>query len=552
MTAPTSLAVGVDRDEYSRYEPDKDTIRVSVVPAVPKTDVSVASIIGAMSLTVTNAAVFSGAVLPFNVTVGKGASQETAQVTAILGNVLSLGAPLTKAHAICDLVQQIVVLAGELVSLQLIKARRNRDVVVATEQVSLVGSSPTTVNASFYLPNIVDQNSASKTHRGSYFIRATSITDPTIFADSADFLISIISVDRFRHEFLHGVDGQALDTEMAKTQPELITGVTIDFVSRGHSKGWIPLSYNISDPGGCGTPVRLLSWCNGPVVPIREGKTKYTLRRGNSNDYLDVTVLDVNALPTQSVAEEILIDREALKDEFFRAQIERSINWIEDVVLNCYVEPTRVVTEINPNEISYNPGSDIPNFVQADWDKVVDAVTYTRPAPGHWINFRMPFFPIIEFYTLYGKVSNVRILDVALEWIEFHERGGFVELVPFNQEVAFNFIGLIWVESLRGPVPIPNFWNFDALVGYRETPQALIELIGKRAAIDALTLIGQAFRPGISSQSVSRDGVSESVSYLTSGMYGIFTATIKTYQEWIDKNLPQFQGAYTGVNMVVV
>lgn len=552
MAAPTSLAVGVDLDEYSRFESDKDTINVTVVPAVPKTDISVASLIGAISLDVTNASVFPIVGFPYAVTVGKGTSQESVSVVSIMGNTLTLFAPTVKAHAICEQVQLVVALSGEVITVQLLKARRNRDVVVATEQVILTGTSPTPGCAKFYLPDIVDQNSASRVRRGDYFVRATSITNPAVYAESSNFLISMISVERFRREFLHGVDGQALDTEMAKTQPQLITGVTITFVSRGHSKGWIPLSYNISDPGGCGTPTRLLSWCNGPAVVLRAGQTKYTMRKGTGADYVDVTVLDVNALPTQSVAEEILIDRETLTDEIFRAELDRAINWTEEVALNCFLEPTRVITEIDPNQIAYAPGTDVPTFVQADWDRVVDAVTYARPAAGHWINFRMPYFPIIEFYTLYGKVSNVRIVDIALEWIETHERGGFVELVPFNQEVAFNFIGLLYAGSLNNPIPIPNFWNFDALVGFRDTPSALIELIGKYAAINALTLVGQAFRPGIGSQSVSRDGVSESVSYLTSGMYGIFSATIKTYQEWIDKNLPMFGGAYTGVNMIVV
>ena len=79
-----------------------------------------------------------------------------------------------------------------------------------------------------------------------------------------------------------------------------------------------------------------------------------------------------------------------------------------------------------------------------------------------------------------------------------------------------------------------------------------MELVAKKAAIDALTKIGQAFRPGVSSQSVSRDGVSESVSYLTAGLYGIFSGAIKSYREWIDQNLPMLRGSYRGALMVVV
>jgi hypothetical protein len=158
---------------------------------------------------------------------------------------------------------------------------------------------------------------------------------------------------------------------------------------------------------------------------------------------------------------------------------------------------------------------------------------------------------VIRFDELYGKVSNTRIVDIALEWVESHKYG-FVELVPFNQEAAFNFIGLVWVSSLRGPIPIPNFWNFKALVGFTELPRTILEILGKKAAIDALTLLGQALRPGIGSQSVSRDGVSESVSYTNTAQFGIFTGTIAVYQKWIDEQLKQYRGAFRGANFVVV
>lgn len=550
MAAPSTLAVAVDLEEYSRFEADKNTINVTVVPGIPTTDVATASLVGDSVLLVQDTSTFPQS-YPFNINIGKGADLESAIVTGGSSTEFTLSSPLAFAHPLCDPVQLIVDLDGELVALQLIKARRNRDVVVATKQVTLTGLA--NVNTTFFLPDIVDQNAASRVRRGGYFIRATSITDPTVDGNSGDFILSIMTVDRFKLEFLHGVDAQALETESIKDQPALVTGVTIPFVSRGHARGWFPLAYNYSDPGGCGTPVRLLSWCGGPNVAIKEGKTKYTLRKGNSQtEYIDAFIPAISGLPTYSTAEDLLVDREPLKDEFFRSELERAISWIEESALMCFMEPTRVVTEIDQNSITYDTGTDIPTFVLSDWDKRVDALTYNRPSDGHWINFRMPYFPTIQFYTLYGKVSNVRIVDIALEWVEIHERGGFVELVPFNQEVAFNFIGLIWVESIRGPIPIPNFWNFDALVGYRETPQIMIELMAKKAAVEALAIIGQAFRPGIGSQSVSRDGVSESVSYLTAGIYGIFSATIKNYREWIEANLPGLRGAFKGVNMLVV
>jgi len=80
----------------------------------------------------------------------------------------------------------------------------------------------------------------------------------------------------------------------------------------------------------------------------------------------------------------------------------------------------------------------------------------------------------------------------------------------------------------------------------------LLELIAKKAAMDILTIAGQAFRGGFSSSSISRDGVSESVSYTASATFGIYSATIEDYRKWIEANLVEFRGAFRGPNMIVV
>lgn len=555
MGAPVTLAVGVDLEEYSRFESDKNTINCTLVAGVPTSDLVSATAAGAASITVVDASLFPQPTSPYQVTIGllAGASFETVTVTGKSGNTLTLATPTVNNQVQCARVQQVSDLTGELVVMQLMKARRNRDIIVATEEVTLAGLGPQRTQASFFLPNIIDQKALSRVRRGGYFVRVQSVTSPDVIGTSSDFLISILTVDRFKKEYLHGADHQALDTEEIKDQPVMVTGVTVDFVSRGHQKGWFPLSYNVSTPGDqCAMPVRLISWCGGPSVAINSSKQKYTLRRGKTLDYIDVTILDITQLPTTSTAEELLVDRQPLTDDFFRDKINQAISWTEKVALMAYLEPTRVVTEVDQNSITYPTGSDIPVFVDSDWDEIVNGVSYVAPSAGHWINFRMPYYPIQYFNSLYMKVSNVRIVDIALEWIECDTPGGFVELVPFNQETSWNFLGLVWVGSMQGPVPLPNAWNFDAIVGLRETPGAVIELVAKKAAIDALTLIGQAFRPGVAGQSVSRDGVSESVSYLSSGMYGIFSGVIKTYTEWMDKNLPMLRGAYKGVNLLVV
>lgn len=583
MAAPTSLTVSTDRKEYSLYEHDRDTLTITV--------------------------------------------------TAEGSN-----------------------LQGEQVLLEIVKARFARDVVVASLTTDLVKNTPHSVAESVFLPEIVNEKQVYKMRRGYYFVRATSVTNTSVTAESADFRTSLVTVNRLQNDFLHGTDQFASDLLGVVDQPQDITGVTVSSVARGHTMGPQTLSYNYAvdtpptvtgvttapfaladgqtlvlqingsdeytatfntadfgaigaataaevaavintdipvvtasdnggaveivgdnsvnsifvDPFGTATTtlgllnqsaiadvIRTLSWCGGPQVVVTQEKSDYTLIKGENftgsgASYIKVNVASIALLPTQSRAESLIIERKPLDDVRIQQLVDEAISWAEDVALQVFIEPTRVVTEVDPDTLSFDAGTDIPTLTGVDYDKIVNAVMYKAPAAGHWIHWKCPYYPLICFEELYGQVANTRIVDIALEWVEVHEKTGWVELVPFNQEVAFKFIGLVWIESIRGPVPLPNFWNFTALVGFRKTPEVIIELIAKKAAMDILTIAGQAFRGGFSAQSVSREGVSESVSYTASAMYGIYSASIEDYRKWIHENLPKIKASFRGPNMWVM
>ena len=90
------------------------------------------------------------------------------------------------------------------------------------------------------------------------------------------------------------------------------------------------------------------------------------------------------------------------------------------------------------------------------------------------------------------------------------------------------------------------------MVGLRECPCDLQEIIAKKAAMDALIMLGNALRPGVGSVSLGRDGVSQSVSYTNQMQYGAYTGAIMAFKEWIDNNLQKYRGKYRGATMVVV
>jgi len=712
VAAPTTVSVSIDDTEYSRYEEAKNTITATVV--------------------------------------------------------ISGGAPYT--------LEPIVV--------ELRKARRSRDAVVATAVLYYSGSTdPQEATTTFYLPDLVDQDLISLIRHGKYFIRAehettsasadigggvdgtvtliadegaigntysvevvvpagtsplsvsrignaitvdlavssgvpvagsnraidirnaiiaaytdvtpvvsgtgldplTAAEGPTSFtggtdaivAESGDFDIRIVTVERLKKDYLFGIPLKSTNVKLPKFDPASITGVTVTEVSATHPIGFGELSYNYSTndtanatatigsgadgtvtvtadetgttagsagnslfvevvvpagtsalsaalvgnvltisldvtggvpngaantatlvaaaitaldefsatasgtgatslsvaegptqlTGGLTDTIRMLSWKGGPLVSIPTAGT-YILRSGltgpakklscdtaGSNDYICVRVRSTALLPSNNVAEELLIETQELNDDALGKYLEQAICWLEQDLLAVYLEPTNVVTDRDPTTIQYSAGvnSPTPIFTDTDYDFIVSPLTYFVPrSSGSWVQIWTPYRQILRVDSLFGSIANTRVIDIDLEWIEHSIQGGLIQLVPFNQEVAFNFVGLIWVNAIRGAAELPNFWHFNMIVGIRDLCGDIIEIIAKKAAIEALTAAALAFRPGLGSLSLSRDGISESVSYMTSQQYGIYTGTINSYKEWITENQKLLRAKYRGLDWMVV
>lgn len=307
MAPPTSVSVLVDDTEYSRYETSKNTI--------------------------------------------------TATVT------VSGGAPYS----------------SDPITVELIKARRSRDAVVATTSVSFTGNEdPQETTAEFFLPDIVDSDLISLIRHGKYFVQATheatdatasigsgangtvtltaatagadgndftievtapagtssltatqvgdaitvdlsvssgvpvaaentatlvaaainaatddvtasasgtgadslsSAEGPTSFtggtdeitAESGDFDIRIVTVERLKRDYLFGVPLHSTSVKLPKFDPSSITGVTISEVSNNHPEGFGTLTYIYHEDDTANATIDVGSGANGTVTITADG-----------------------------------------------------------------------------------------------------------------------------------------------------------------------------------------------------------------------------------------------------------------------------------------
>lgn len=440
------------------------------------------------------------------------------------------------------------------VSVQLVKARRDRSVSVATKQVTITNSIPD--SGAFEVKIDLENDPVSEVpdskglllnfaRRGKYFIRASA---GTIVGESPDFNVTPLTLDLFKKTWLFGAAVQANDYRMARFQPTKVTGVEITEVSRNHPLDLYPLKLTVDSDGH-----KFLSWKKGEIVPTSAG-TELVLVSDDRRQYIIVKTVPA-LLPNADVTESILIDKEYADDDLFRGFLDSALSELEESDIQAYVEPTILVSEADPSQIVFttnSAGDTIPSLVpNADYDFIKNAVSHYPHTPGHWIHIQFPFVQLRHVSRLYGAIANTRIIEINKAWIEIQRQVGLVQLVPFQFRVAYDFIGLIWINALRGPADIPNMWHYNVIAGLDGCTPDILRALGLKAAIPALTLMGQAFRGGFSSQSVSRDGVSESASYTASAMYGIYSATIEQFLKELQKLLPQLRSRYRGINMWV-
>lgn len=437
---------------------------------------------------------------------------------------------------------------ADTVTVELRKARRDREEVVTSQILELEASSDPDVQVvTFDLSTLKDPSDALLLRRGKYFVRAYTTADPDTYGDSPDFHVSVVSVEQLKQTYLYGLPLGATLSRHVRYQPTNVSGVVIQTLSEEHPTGFFTLAYNVSEAG-----VRTLSWGGGTSVVVN-APGKYLLKAGSlistnsplgklsvaqqqNPDFVEVLVQSVSALPSESTSDELLVEKKTLDSDSLRNFITQACDWLEKVALGTFIEPTRVSTE--------------PNSTEHDF--LVNALTYFSQQKSQWMQIQTPYMNILRVNALYGDIATVRVLNVDLNWVEHSGPGGYIQLIPFNSTVAFTAAGLLWMGTLSSPTEIPNFWHFDMLVGLKECPPNLREIVAKKAAIEALVLLGQALRPGVGSFSLGRDGVSQSISYTNQAQYGAYTGTISLYKEWIENELKNYCGVYRGPAMVVV
>lgn len=191
------------------------------------------------------------------------------------------------------------------------------------------------------------------------------------------------------------------------------------------------------------------------------------------------------------------------------------------------------------------------------FDRLAPRIPYTRGETLTWFRIDLPFAPVLQVERIRGFYYGTPVWDLSqdsnndeLIRIE-HPKQGILHILPTRLESLIvadaNGTGStnygIWHTINLHNSPIPDFWAIDYLVGpvakdgqVGHIEVVLAHWIAARAALPLLSMAGLAASKGLTSQSVSFDGISRSVGLQASAIYGLNSALEEVYRR-VDKEI---------------
>lgn len=211
----------------------------------------------------------------------------------------------------------------------------------------------------------------------------------------------------------------------------------------------------------------------------------------------------------------IVIDDDSgneLSDESYQQYIDNAVSLLEHT-LDIYITPEQIVEDKDYRLNDY-----------ADW--------------GYFYLNNYPIISLDKMEMVYfrdvdGNPQTVQ--EIPNNWVRMQDHDGIVRLIPnakFPANLQVDNSGNFFPEALRSAL-IPHLWRITYTAGFEDgkIPEILNQAIGLIAAIQALIMAGNlVLGTGISSQSISLDGLSQSIVTTASAENSTYSATIKEYQ----------------------
>lgn len=170
-------------------------------------------------------------------------------------------------------------------------------------------------------------------------------------------------------------------------------------------------------------------------------------------------------------------------------------------------------------------------------------------------------YPVNKAFELYGNFGDVKQISFPKDWLSVHKTndssgGNFrsVTIIPSSTEslqpIYFSASSLYIMNNNRGF--IQNYWRCAYCTGFDRIPNNILDVICKVASMNLLSVLGDTlYKPGVPSQSISIDGLSQSFSNSSGSQGGVFAGRVRQYGEEVKQSLIDLRSYYKGLSMVV-
>ncbi len=185
------------------------------------------------------------------------------------------------------------------------------------------------------------------------------------------------------------------------------------------------------------------------------------------------------------------------------------------------------------------------------YDRFHPRIPYTRGETLQWFLISLPHKPVVSVERIRGFYFGQKVWEISdsqdnrsLIRIE-HPKQGSIHILPTQLEsliITNNATGAgnygIWETINLHTSPVPDFWAVDWTAGpvdvngeVGKIEAVLAHWVYTVAGLTLLSIAGLAASKGLSSSSVSFDGISRSVSLQASAIYGLNSALEEVFRQ---------------------
>ena len=202
------------------------------------------------------------------------------------------------------------------------------------------------------------------------------------------------------------------------------------------------------------------------------------------------------------------------------------------------------------------------NFLQVKFTKQImrEKKDFMMSEWKSWGYLGVQFF-VKKVFELSGYISEIQQILYPSDWVSVNlpndERllSRQIHLVPSGTSTAQTnsvvYSGISPHLGFFGMQSIPNYWEVIYCTGFDEIPEDILDAIGKIASMQLFAILGDILLgAGIASQSLSFDGLSQSIATTQSAENSAFSARVRQYQSELKVDLPRMKDYYLGINWI--